>query len=86
MKRTILVSVLLALATVVRADELDDYIRAEMDANKIPAVVFGVFKDGEMLRKGAYGLANVELKVPATVDNAFEIGSVSKPFFPTRTV
>lgn len=82
-KCTILVMAILTLASLGKADELDDYIRSEMRADKIPAVVFGVFKDGQILRQGAYGLSNVELNVPATTDNVFEIGSVSKQFTAT---
>jgi CubicO group peptidase (beta-lactamase class C family) len=73
----------LAFAGTCGADELDDYIRASMKTNSVPAIVFGVFKDGSILRSGAFGLANVELKVPATVNTVFEIGSVTKQFTAT---
>lgn len=66
-----------------KLDSLDRYIREDMKARHIPAVVFGVFKDGKMLRSGAYGFANLELGVRATTDTVFEIGSVSKQFTAT---
>ena len=66
-----------------RADGLDDYIRAEMQRCHVPAVAFGVFDDGKILRSGAYGLANVELNAPANLDAVFEIGSITKQFTAT---
>src|SRR5579862_4451522 len=38
-----------------KSDSLGRYILADMEARHIPAVVFGVFKDGKILRSGAYG-------------------------------
>jgi D-alanyl-D-alanine carboxypeptidase len=66
-----------------KPDSLDRYILADMKARHIPAVVFGVFKDGKILRSGAYGHSNLELGVPATINTVFEIGSVSKQFTAT---
>ncbi len=66
-----------------RADKLDDYIRAEMQRCLVPAFAFGVFEDGQILRSGAYGLANIELRVPANRNTVFEIGSVTKQFTAT---
>lgn len=62
------------------ADRLDDHIRAEMKRCRVPAVAFGVFKDGKILRSGAYGLADLEHRVPASLDTVFEIGSITKQF------
>lgn len=66
-----------------KPDDLDRYILADMKSRHIPAVVFGVFQDGKILRSGAYGYSNLELRVPATTDTTFEIGSVSKQFTAT---
>jgi len=65
------------------ADRLDDYVTGYMKQRNIPAVVWGVFKDGKVVKSRAYGLANVELNVPASTNNVFEIGSVSKQFTAT---
>ena len=66
-----------------KSDALDRYILADMEARHIPAVVFGVFKDGKILRSGAYGHSNLELECPATTHTVFEIGSVTKQFTAT---
>ena len=66
-----------------KSDSLDRYILADMKARHIPAVVLGVFKDGQILRTGAYGFSNLELGVRATAETVFEIGSVTKQFTAT---
>ncbi len=73
----------LAVASASMADDLDAYVRDHMKAQHVPAVVWGVFKDGKVVKSRAYGLANIELGVPATADSVFEIGSVSKQFTAT---
>lgn len=39
-----------------------------------------VVRDGQVVLRKAYGLANVELGVPLTPDSVFELGSVTKQF------
>ncbi len=45
-----------------------------------PAVTAIVVKDGKTLFRKAYGLANLELQVPARPEMVFRIGSVTKQF------
>lgn len=73
----------LAMVAASQADDLDVYVRNQMKAQHVPAVVWGVFKDGKVVKSRAYGWANVELGVPATTNSVFEIGSVSKQFTAT---
>ncbi len=61
-----------------QADEADDYVRAQMQERHIPGAAIAVVKDGRLIKALGYGMANVELNVPATKDTVFEIGSVSK--------
>jgi len=74
---------LLCAVALAQADKLDTFVRGDMAARQIPAVVWGVFKDGKVVKSRAYGFANVELRVPATTETVFEIGSVSKQFTAT---
>ncbi len=62
------------------ADPVDDYIRAEMERQKIPGLSLAIVKDGKVIKAQGYGLANLELKVPATTDTVFQLGSVGKQF------
>ena len=48
------------MAAVSLADDLDAYVRDYMKTRHLPAVVWGVFKDGKVVKSRAYGLANVE--------------------------
>lgn len=62
----------------VRADEIDNYVRAQMAERHTPGAAIAVTRNGQIIKTEGYGLANVELNVPATKETVFEIGSVSK--------
>jgi D-alanyl-D-alanine carboxypeptidase len=81
-KRTTLFAlVLLFVATgAARADNVDDYVKAEMKRQHIPGVSVAVIKEGKIIKAEGYGLANVELNVPARPETVYKIGSVSKQF------
>lgn len=51
-----------------------------------PGCVVGVQRGGELLFRGAYGLANLELAVPLTPRSRFRIASVSKQFTVTAVL
>jgi CubicO group peptidase (beta-lactamase class C family) len=61
-----------------RADKVDDYVKAEMQRQKIPGTSIAVLKEGKIIKVQGYGLANVELNVPASPETVYKIGSVSK--------
>ncbi|MBS1793023.1 MAG: beta-lactamase family protein [Acidobacteria bacterium] len=64
----------------VRADGLDKFIAGQIRTRKIPGLSVAVIRDGKIVRAAGYGLANLELQVPATKDTVYEIGSISKQF------
>ena len=73
--------VLLLTATVaVRADNVDDYIKDQMQKQHVPGVSLAVIKDGKIIKAEGYGLANIELNVAARPETVYKIGSVSKQF------
>ncbi|MEO8073219.1 MAG: serine hydrolase domain-containing protein [Acidobacteriota bacterium] len=75
------VFVLVALAfSTVRADGLDKFITEQIQKRKIPGLSVAVIKDGKVIKAAGYGLANLELQVPATPNTVYEIGSISKQF------
>ncbi|NNF33956.1 MAG: beta-lactamase family protein [Saprospiraceae bacterium] len=45
-----------------------------------PGCAVGVFKDGEIIFKKGYGIANLDYDIPITPTTVFDIGSVSKQF------
>jgi len=82
--RTAGVFVLLSLvATVARADYIDDYMRAQMAAFHLPGVSIAIVEDGKITRTGAYGLSDVARNTPAAPDTVYKIASVSKQFIAT---
>lgn len=68
------------------ADKVDDYVNSTMKAQKVPAMVIGIVKDGKLIRKQAYGKVDVELDVPAAIGDAYEIGSMTKQFTAAATL
>ncbi len=63
---------------IVRADKVDDFVRARLRERHIPGAAVAVIKNGRIVKAEGYGLASVEFNVPATEETVFEIGSVSK--------
>jgi len=81
-------SALLAAAIVRGADDktVDDYVQAQMQKQRIPGLSLAVLKNGELVQANGYGLANVELNVPATADTIYQSGSVGKQFTATAVM
>jgi CubicO group peptidase (beta-lactamase class C family) len=81
-KRTPLfaLALLLTAAVAVRADNVDDFVKAEIQKQHIAGVSIAVIKDGKIVKAEGYGLANIELNVPAKPETVYKIGSVSKQF------
>jgi len=87
-KRAVFLIVLFLAASSTRlsasqSDKVDDYVKAEMTRQKIPGLSIAVVNNGEIKKAKGYGLANVELNVPATTDTIFQSGSVGKQFTAT---
>src|SRR5688572_222392 len=62
------------------ADEVDDYIRSEMERQHIPGLSLAVVKKGELKKSAGYGLANVEACLPVRPETVFQIQSITKTF------
>jgi CubicO group peptidase (beta-lactamase class C family) len=60
-----------------RADAVDDYVRAEMSIRKIPGLAVAVVRDGKVTTR-EYGLAEVENGAPVTSESVFAIASLDK--------
>ncbi|MEQ1643879.1 MAG: serine hydrolase domain-containing protein [Pyrinomonadaceae bacterium] len=86
MKRLLTFSALIVttcLACVAQAsvqDEVDRYVQSQMKKRVIPGLQLVVVRDGSVIKRKAYGVANVELNVPVTNETVFEIASNSKQF------
>lgn len=67
----------------VAGDEIDDYIARQLKQGNIPGLSLAVVKSGKVIKAKGYGFANLEWKVPATPDTAYQLASVSKQFTAT---
>ncbi|MBM3284685.1 MAG: serine hydrolase, partial [Candidatus Aminicenantes bacterium] len=57
-----------------------DALFAEWDKRDSPGCSLAVVRDGKIIYKSGYGMANLELGIPITPQSVFYIGSVSKQF------
>ena len=62
------------------ADEVDDFIRAEMTTRKLPGLQLAIVRDSEIIKVASYGLANIEDAVAVDDDTLFSINSITKAF------
>lgn len=79
----LLLAIFAAASAPARSDEIDDYVRAEMQRQKIPGLSFAIVRDGQVVKAQGYGLANVELNAAATPETIYQSGSVGKQFTAT---
>lgn len=61
------------------SEAIDKLIQEEMQTTKIPGLALAIIKDGKLIKKTGYGLANVETQTPVNSSTVFKIASVSKP-------
>ncbi|MFN2456146.1 MAG: serine hydrolase domain-containing protein [Pyrinomonadaceae bacterium] len=79
MLRLVLAFLLLNFAFVpVRADGVDDYVHEQLQARHIPGLSLVVVREGKIVKAQSYGLANIELNAPVSIESVFEIGSITK--------
>ncbi len=57
-----------------------DSLLHEKYPDNAPGATFLISKNGNIIYKKAFGLANLELNVPMKTDNIFKIGSITKQF------
>ncbi len=80
MMAALLGTAVVALGVTASADPVDDYVRSQLAARRLPGVALAVVKDGRVVKAAGYGVASLELNVPVSPDTVFEIGSISKQF------
>ncbi len=75
-----LLLVSLSLASISSADDVDDYVESRMEKAHIPGLSIAVVREGNLIKARGYGLANIELGVPATEHTVYQYASITKPF------
>ena len=68
----------LGTAAHAQTDSVDAFVRDFIQRHKIPGAAIAVVHRGRVVKAAGYGLANLELNVPATAHSVFEIGSMTK--------
>jgi CubicO group peptidase (beta-lactamase class C family) len=80
--RAVVFALLIGLCarTSTKADNIDDYISAQMRQLHIPGLSLAIVRDGRITKAQGYGFANLELRAHATKETVYEIGSNTKQF------
>ncbi|MFY9740866.1 MAG: serine hydrolase domain-containing protein [Candidatus Sulfotelmatobacter sp.] len=68
------------------SNSVDEYIRSEMQRQRIPGLALLVSRDGKAVEAQGYGLSNVELQVPVKPETIFQSGSMGKQFTATAVM
>ncbi len=84
----LLLIVLSAIGTTAQSVDakVDQFIRTEMERQKIPGVSLAVVKEGKPLIVKGYGFANLEHQIPVKPETIFQSGSVGKQFTATAVM
>lgn len=61
-------------------NKTDIYLKEMIDSLNIVGLNYAVLIDNELVHQNAFGLANLQLQVPMTLDNSFPVASISKLF------
>lgn len=75
-----LVLTISALAQNQQFNDVDKFVKAEMEKQKIPGVALAIVNEGKISYSKGYGFANLEHQVPVKVETIFQSGSVGKQF------
>jgi CubicO group peptidase (beta-lactamase class C family) len=63
------------LVAVVRADDVDEYVKAAMEKHHIPGVSLAVIRGGAVVKAEGHGLADIEHNIPAHLAGTPETGT-----------
>jgi D-alanyl-D-alanine carboxypeptidase len=85
--KALFITVVASLAvTALRADDVDRYVESRLKRNNIPGTSVAVVRNGKIIKARGYGLADLELNVPATENTVYQWASVTKQFTAAATV
>ncbi|MVM40759.1 serine hydrolase [Spirosoma sp. HMF3257] len=76
--RSIAVLSLLFLVAESRADDLDDFIRKQMQKRHVPGLSIAIIQDGKIVKAKGYGFIDKTGSTPVTPSTLFQAGSISK--------
>ena len=62
---------------------LDRWFDYQVKSNQVPGMAVGIVHDGDVIYRGAFGLADIRAKKPTTTQTCYHIASISKTFTAT---
>ena len=78
---TVLAMVLiLGLSLSAAGDEVDNYVKIQMDNLRVPGLSLAVIRNGRIIKAQGYGFADLQSNSRATSKTVYEIGSMTKQF------
>jgi D-alanyl-D-alanine carboxypeptidase len=72
-----------ATSITTQGDDVDRDVERQLRDKHVSGAVVIVLRNGEIVRQRAVGLANIDLGVPATIDDVYPIASITKIFAAT---
>lgn len=60
--------------------EIDQYIKTEMQRRQIPGLALGIYHKGAAIKEAAYGLADIQNEGVVKKNTVFELASITKQF------
>lgn len=79
----ILAAITLSLTTLAAADTIDDVVRRDLAAQHVPGAWVMVLRNGKVIKRAGYGIANLEDSAPVTAHTLMQTGSIGKMFTAT---
>jgi D-alanyl-D-alanine carboxypeptidase len=69
-----------------RGDQVDVYVRAQMEEQHIPGLSMAVLRQGKALKSQGYGHADLDRKIAVTRNTVFQLQSITKSFTATAVM
>ncbi len=63
-----------------QSDSIDVFLKKEMLERRIPGLQLAIVRNGQIIKKGNYGLANLQDSIPVDSRTLFTINSITKAF------
>ncbi|OLY95013.1 serine hydrolase [Cnuella takakiae] len=63
-----------------QADSIDVFVQERMQQRRIPGLQLAIVRNGQLVKKGNYGLANVQDSIAVSDKTVFTINSITKAF------
>ena len=76
--QSIIVLSLSLLISESRADDLDDFIRAQLQKRQVPGLSMAIIQGGKIVKVKSYGFIDKNGSIPVTTATLFQAGSISK--------